>query len=362
VSLIPPPPLEVSLNYELDIAKIPVENGMLIFKDNAHFTLTAEHCRKTKEEQPQFATRTESESFISMKMAFDSINNHQGFIADSLELLETNNPGSISEAVFNNTHSALLQIFKNAYKIMTMEDGGKYLELNTREYNIAEIINKDGFVQIGNKLYKVEYDTLRTMENGTSEDFSTLGGAVTSDPARGITVEIVTSNGTIARTMGLPEYSALRKECQTTIDKVRVRGNYDMITYKYQDNPLAVIPQHRVRTIGLKRRLWGVWWDAPDNGTIGTSATWNVIGNSSSGFYMQNGNNIGATIFWTSTGYKANSKPLTDVPISYNPNTQGNFITQMLPIVYQASTRHYAIAFKPNAQPLGSVTCNCTHN
>ena len=224
-----PPPL-VSINYVVDVSKIPQQGGMLVFKDKTHFQLTvlANGTGQNKQiNNTGFAARGEGSAFISMKAAYDSVNNSQNAIADSLEQLEILHPGSVSVTTFNETHSPLLRTFKDAYFINTLSDGSKYLEINARDYSIAEIINKDGFVQIGDTLHKVGFDTLKMKIGGDPSDTTALKNATVSDPSKGIFVTVQTLNGTMSRGVGYTEYAAIRRSCQKTSSRARVIGYYE---------------------------------------------------------------------------------------------------------------------------------------
>lgn len=340
---------------------------MLVFKDRVHFQLIVFSNANKKNEQKNsagFAARSGGgSSFISMKTAYDSLNNSQLRISDSLELLETNNPGTVSVTTFNETHSPLLRQFDGSYFINTLPDGTKCLEINARDFSIAEIINKDGFVQIGDTLHKINFDTLKMKIGGNPSDTTLLNNATVSDPANGIIITVQIPNGTLSRITGFPEHAAIRKDCRKTSGRARVIGYYNMITYRFSQTPLVFVPEHWVRAIALRRRLFGVWWDNAGSGAD-ISVSWNTSGNTSSGFFVPNPNTFtGGSVSWGVSGSDGrNFGSPFERPISYNPATQGAFRTQIQPIIFQARTRNTAAIFTPNGTHLGTVQCECSYD
>ena len=357
---------ETFKNYELDVSKIPVKQGILIFEDGTHFKLvvTANNGKKNGSDNNQSnysAQRglTEIFEFKSMADAFDEISEHELKIADSLETLEIANPGSITTAIFDGTHSYLKPRYENSYHEKTFDDGTKYLEINTKDYTIAEFINEDGFVQIGDTLHQISYDLMKKMYGGP-EDQQTLATATDSDPSSGIFITNETQN-TMARVSGLPEHSAIRKSCQNTNKRARILGYYNMITYRFASNPLTFEPEQNVTAKALKRRVFGLWWDyAGSDADLGVN--WNIRGNSSSGSFIRNGVFTGGNVSWGTAGNGGTSfNYLFERFLSYNRNTQGRFITRDLPIIFQATTVNSANVYTTRSKPLGFVSCSCSY-
>lgn len=116
--------------------------------------------------------------------------------------------------------------------------------------------------------------------------------------------------------------------------------------------------------LALKRRLLGLWWDAAKS-SADVGAGWNVVGSSSSGFFrtLTNGD-VGGFVNWSASGNNSQSFNGEMIKyLSYNPKTQGEFVTSYLPIIYQANITFNGNVYNSNnGAHLGYVSCNCTYN
>ena len=72
-----------------------------------------------------FAQFEQANTFKSMHTCFEEIVRAEIGIANNLEL-----SGNTNSAIFNTTHSALLNTYSGSYVVKTMSDGGLFLEVN----------------------------------------------------------------------------------------------------------------------------------------------------------------------------------------------------------------------------------------
>lgn len=267
------PPVSNQNNLTVEVKAPEVQNGILKFTNfNSFRYFSSENNVEFKSILAGAARGTEP--FISMKQAFDSIVKADAVIGEQLKIAYPNGPAS----VYNNTHTPLASIFSNANFIAGDPVNGYYYDINSFNINVINKINKDGLVLIENWLLQYSKDSLKMWlvgNNGAAGRFASnvsfaanMKDKSSVENFKNKLKEYQTKN-TAARTLlnwsPIPE-DFRSQSCQNTKRSggrnKRVIGYIDYELYYGYTPIIAYETSLRNRSISLRGRLFGAWYDS----------------------------------------------------------------------------------------------------
>lgn len=172
--------------------------------------------------------------FISMRRAFEEIVEDELNYYDSKEL----------------KHSSLLDKYPNAYVVAETIDSCQYLEMNIYSDVLSKVVNPDGLLKIGDKIYQHSHNKIKVINNSDPKDIRRLievNNTIVDENIYVVNLEI--------------NRSSFHRTCQS------VDGSLKVVLYEtFMQNQSEFYPNRKATTYwitvrSLQKRLWGAWYD-----------------------------------------------------------------------------------------------------
>lgn len=247
-----------------------VKNGIMHFKDNTSFESYLEKLKIS--DTKNNSDYSSSITFYSMKKCFNDIVNEESKISEEHEKRGNNEYSKVE-------HGNLISKFPNVCIIKTLEDGGKYFEINVNnnDYFLANVLNPDGIVIVGENIYQYTDEYTKIMKG---VDYNKINQLIKTN----------TSNNEITVSKNKEMKADWVTNCQGNNDGFRiitymgltqtVSGRYTYTTFK-------------ITVRSLRRRVGGAWYD---NHAADISGRGSFTGSAAS---------YGTTPYWFSSIYGA---------------------------------------------------------
>lgn len=244
--------------------------------------------------------------FTSMRKIFNEINEaeiqmdakYEGLSPEELAKLE----GQPIE------HSKEAMMHQDMLVICDTDDGGQYYDKNIHTNTLAKVVNEDGMMIVGDKIYQHTRDKIKVMTKGNLDKISLLKTTVVSNPSESIevisltTTTFKTSSGTLS----------FNRTSQGNNGRLRVIVYEDFIQNISSSNSTYKETTYKITVRSLQRRLLGSWYDNYDSNI---SLNGSTIGNSTLG----------------NTGYSTNIRTYWSESYSNSSNGQTHTLETFLP-------------------------------
>jgi len=277
--------------------------NILVFENDQKLSETV-NTLKVKSDA-EFASWELQNNFVSMYTAFNKI------VDDEL---------NYSESTVNE-HSILLYEYPNAFiSVLTDDSCGFYDINNDLDNQLSKVINPDGLVVVGGKIYMYSKEKIKIINDGDFSKIPQLYTIASTNQSLGIIVEAAASSGT----------NSFHRECNNKNNPLKIIVYEDFVQNISSTYPNQRVTFYAITVRSLKRRLWGAWYD---NYKTNINLQGNHNGNTTYG-WLANGSSV--YIGWYGS-YNVNSNgmqhtlkiylPYNSMPQTYpgpNLRTDGN--------------------------------------
>ena len=217
--------------------------------------------------------------FTSMRKIFNEVAEAEIQVANKYENLPPQALAALQNKPVEHSQKAILH--KNMLVTRNTDDGAQYYEKNIHTDELSRVVNEDGIVIVGDKIYQHISDKIKIITDGDVNKIPLLKAAVVTNANQNIQVFSVSGTNTFNRS------------CQSNDGRLRIIVYEDFIQNTSTFYPTNKVTTYRVRVRSLQRRLFGAWYD---NYNTNISLNGNHVGNITSGWFA---NNNSTTINWS---------------------------------------------------------------
>ncbi len=180
------------------------------------------------------------QNIVSMYTIFESIVDAELLLSDAA----LNADGSVqhSEAAKNNPSVLYEQV----------QDDGNFYDINIHNYAFSRVVNKNGLVKIGNKIYQHTYKYTKTLSEPNLNKIALLIEAEGSDAANGI--EVIVANP-------FARFGSRSRSCVANDRRLRGILYEEFVQNAVPGSPNLAKTFYSTKSRSLQKRLFGAWYD-----------------------------------------------------------------------------------------------------
>lgn len=156
---------------------------MFVFGNDSLFSQTLDMVNKLSNEE--YNAFLEQYGVSTFKYEFERVAKAEWAISDHYESLDAQGKDVPSEPVFSQEYTNALN---NGIIRIIKDDEGEYFDYNIYEIHMAPLLNVDGLVKVGDKIYQFGLDTKKIIENGDFNKINSLNDVQSTDTTKSISV------------------------------------------------------------------------------------------------------------------------------------------------------------------------------